>query len=272
MKLQIVPASRGALWVRQGFRIFFSRPLSFMALFGVLLLGMLVAQLLPWIGALLFWACMPTVTLGFMLATQQSLQGRYPTPRVFIEPLRGERSRTRAMWQLGAIYAVTMLVVASVYSWIDGGRYAALQTAVASGKATPESVGVLLDDSRLQMSLLWFASAATQSSLPLWHAPALVHWGGQTALKALFFSTVACWRNKGAFVVYALTGVAAVMAFALVSSIVFALLGLPGVAAVAMAPAVLLFVAVFYASLYFTFADCFEMAPLAPPAEKETSP
>ena len=88
MKLQIVPAGRGAQWVRQGFAVFFSRPLAFMGLFGLWLLGTLVAQLLPWIGFLLVWGTLPLVTLGFMLATQQALQGRFPTLKVFVLPLR----------------------------------------------------------------------------------------------------------------------------------------------------------------------------------------
>ena len=271
MKLQLVPASRGALWVRQGFGVFFARPLAFFGLFGVLLLGMLAAQLLPWVGPLLFWASLPLVTLGFMLATQQVLLGRFPTPQVFVVPLRGDPARSRAMWQLGALYAVAMLIVVGVHAWIDGGRMEALQVAATSGKATPESMVALLSDDRLQLSLLWFALAAGLLSLPFWHAPALVYWGGQSVGKALFFSTVACWRNKGAFAVYGLTGLAAVLAFALVSSILFALLGQPNMAALAMMPAVLVFTAVFYASLFFTFADCFEM-PAASPEEKELPP
>lgn len=259
MKLQLVPANRGALWVRQGFAVFFSRPLAFFGLFGVMLLGMVVSQLLPWIGSVLFWASLPLVTLGFMLATHQVLQGRFPTPSVFIAPLRGEPVRARALWQLGALYAVSMLIVMAVHAWIDGGRMVDLQTAATSGKATPESIAPLLADTRLQLSLLWFAGAASLLSLPFWHAPALIYWGGQPVGKALFFSTVACWRNKGAFTVYALTGLAAVTAFAVLSSLVLALLGQPNLAALIMMPAVLVFTVVFYASLFFTFADCFEM-------------
>ena len=241
-----------------------------MGLFGVLLMAMLVAQLLPWIGPLLFWASLPLVTLGFMLGTQQTLQGKYPTPQVFIAPMRGPHAR--ALWKLGALYAITMFVVAGVYTLIDGGRSEALQIAATSGKATPESVAALLSDARLQLGFLWFAGAAALLSLPFWHAPALVYWGGQSVGKAMFFSTVACWRNRWAFAVYGLTGFAAILVFAVVSSLLFALLGQPNMAAVAMMPAVLMFTAVFYTSLFFTFADCFEMPPETPVLAKEPNP
>jgi hypothetical protein len=266
MQLRIVPAGRGAQWVRQGFRVFFARPLSFMGLFGVLLMAMLVSQLLPWVGPLLFSATLPLITLGFMLGTQQALQGRFPTPSIFIAPLRGVHAR--ALWRLGALYAAAMFVVALVYLWIDGGRAQALQIAALDDKATPESLAVLVSDTRLQLGFLWFAFATGLLSMPFWHAPALVYWGGLPVGKALFFSTVACWRNKAAFVVYVLTGVGIVMGFALACALVFALLGQPGIAPMVMMPAVFMFTAVFYASLLFTFADCFEM----PANEKEPAP
>jgi hypothetical protein len=272
MKLQIVPASRGAQWVRQGFAVFFSKPLAFMGLFGLWLLGTLVAQLLPWIGFLLVWGTMPLVTLGFMLATQQALQGQFPTLKVFVAPLRGTPQQKRALWQLGALYAGAMLCVALIYVLIDGGRFqTAMQATMASGKASPESVEALFSDNRVQFSLLWILTAISVLSVPFWHAPALVHWGGQPAAKALFFSTVACWRNKWAFAVYALTGASALMGLAIASAMLLALLGQPGLAVLVIPPLGFAFYAVFYASLFFTFVDCFEM-PSAPLAIEEATP
>ncbi len=257
MKLQLVPAREGIQWARNGLRVFVARPLPFMALFGVVLMAMLVVQFLGWLGSLLLWSCLPLVTLGFMIATREALQGKTPTFQVFITPLQGEPSRKRALWTLGGLYALVMLFIMLVHGWIDGGAMAALQEAATSGNSTPETMGPLLADPRLRTSLIWFATAAGLLSVPFWHAPALVHWGGHTVAKALFSSTVACWRNKGAFLLYALTCAGAVAAFALLSSLVFSLIGVPNLAAVLMMPAVLFFTVIFYASLYFTYAGCF---------------
>jgi hypothetical protein len=95
--------------------------------------------------------------------------------------------------------------------------------------------------------------------VPFWHAPALVHWGAQPAAKSLFFSLMACWRNRGAFVVYALTWTAVILVFAVAANLMFALLGQGHLMAMAAMPASLIFSTVFYASLYFTFADCFDV-------------
>ena len=252
--------------MRQGFRVFFSRPLSFMGLLGVLLIAMLVAQLLRWVGPLLFSASLPLITLGFMRGTQLALQGRFPTPGIFIDTVRGPHAR--ALWQLGGLYAAAMFLVALVYTAIDGGRLQALPDCRAGRQRrhTRKAWHRSCPTRACSSALLWsLATATTLLSLPFWHAPALVYWGNQPAGKAMFFSTVACWRNKAAFAVYALTGVGIVMTFGLAISLLFALLGQPNMAALLMMPAMLMFTAVFYASLLFTFADCFEMPSDQPP-------
>ncbi len=239
-----------------------------MALFGVVLFGVVLSQLLPWIGTLLFWAALPLITLGFMRATLMTTQGEVPTPGLFVTSARSPASR--ALWQLGIGYALAMVLITLVYGWIDGGSALALQKEATSGNATPESLSVLMSDASLQTGMLWFAGAVSLLSVPYWHAPALVYWGGQPAGKALFFSTVACWRNKGAFFVYALTIVGLMVAFTFGSTLLFSAFGQPQMAALALMPALLMFSAIFYASLFFTFSDCFEAT--APTTASLTAP
>jgi hypothetical protein len=93
-------------------------------------------------------------------------------------------------------------------------------------------------------------------SIPFWHAPALVHWGAQGWAKALFFSSVAVWRNKGAFAVYGLAWAALWVGLLVIVSLGVGLFGPQRFTFVA-TPLTLVFSTVFYASLWFTFADCF---------------
>ena len=97
--------------------------------------------------------------------------------------------------------------------------------------------------------------------------------GIRTASLSAQGTTTTTLRNKGAFMVYGLTWAALVFLFALLVNTVFMLLGAPQLVAVAALPAGLMFSTVFYASLYFTFTDCFEQrtAALAPP-DAEPSP
>ena len=268
MKLRQVPAVHGARWVRHGFAAFFRRPLAFAVLFTAFLVFGLFATRLAWVGPLLLLAALPLVSLGFMLATARVLQGRFPTLAVFAEPLRQSRPATLALLRLGLLYAAATAAVMLLSDWVDGGKFEALQVALGDGRAGAAGraqVGALLADGQLQLGMLLRLGLASLLSLPFWHAPALVHWGRQGVGQALFSSTVACWRNKGAFAVYGCTWGAVIFGFGIAANVLAALLQKPQVMAMAAIPAGLLFSTVFYASLYATFADCFIPSDAAAP-------
>ncbi|MBX9715511.1 MAG: hypothetical protein K2X42_02840, partial [Burkholderiaceae bacterium] len=97
MKLLTVPAGRGVLWVRSGFRVFFAKPLAYSALFAAFLFGALLLLLVPLLGALLMLAALPLVSQGFMIATKGVLAGQTPLLNVFIEPIRDRRPQAIMM-------------------------------------------------------------------------------------------------------------------------------------------------------------------------------
>ena len=260
MKLRQVSAVHGARWVRHGFGVFLRRPLAFALLFMAFLVFGLLATRLGWVGSLLLLAVLPLVSLGFMLATARVLRGGFPSVAVFAEPLRQSRATTLAMVELGLLYAAATAAVMVLSDAVDGGRFEALQVALAGGgtaAAGRDQVGALLADSRLQAGMLLRLALASLLSLPFWHAPALVHWARQGVGQALFSSTLACRRNKGAFAVYGCTWGVVIFGFGIAANLLAALLQKPQVVAMAAIPAGLLFSTVFYASLYATFADCF---------------
>ncbi len=100
-------------------------------------------------------------------------------------------------------------------------------------------------------------------AVPFWHAPALVHWGQQGWAKSLFFSTIGIWRNRGAFMLYGLAWAGVGFGFMMVSAIGIALFGPQSYAYIG-TPLMLALVTVFYASLWFTFDDCFSSADETP--------
>lgn len=267
MKLQHVPAKQGALWVRQGFLLFFKHPLAFSALLAAFLFGALFLATLPWLGPLLALAALPLVSMGFMIASREAVEKQSnSTPMVFVQPLQAAAKNRRAMLQLGLIYAVCSLLIMALAGWVDGGSFAQLQNLMLSDKAKPEDITALLQDPRLTWGMVIRLGLAGLLSVPFWHAPALTHWAQQSWGKALFSSWMACWRNKAAFLVYGLTWAAVVALFAVLSSLVLVALGQPRWMALISLPAVLMFSTVFYASLYFTYIDCFsDSAPTTKP-------
>jgi hypothetical protein len=273
MRLLTVPARQGAVWVRRGFQVFVRQPLAFSGLFIAFLFVVFLLTVLPLLGPLLVLALLPIGSLGFMIATQGSLRGRFPLPRVFVEPLRAGRSRAIAMLQLGLIYAVCSVAIITLSDTIDGGALEALMDLLAQGKATPDSVAQQLGEARLQFGLIVRFGLAALLSVPFWHAPALVHWGTQGVAQSLFSSTLACWRNMGAFSVFGLVWLGVVLAFALLANLLALLLGQAQLVALLAMPASLILSTIFYASLYFSFADCFELpgAPRTEPTPTDTA-
>jgi hypothetical protein len=258
MKLQQVPARQGALWVRQGLLIFFKHPLAFTALLASFLFGVLFMAALPWFGPLLSLAALPLLTVGFMIATRKAVEEQTnSTPMVFVQPLQAAAKNRRALVQLGLIFAVCSLAVMTLANWVDGGTFAKLQKMMLSDEVKPEDLRALVDDPRLNWGIVIRFGLAGLLSVPFWHAPALTHWGQQSWGKALFSSWMACWRNKGAFLVYGLTWMAVIILFAVLSSLVLIAQGEPRWVALISLPALVMFSTVFYASLYFTYVDCF---------------
>jgi len=256
LHLQDVPARNGRLWIRHGFKVFRRQPLALSGLFGLFLFAGFVAMLIPGAGLLLTMAALPLLSLGFMLATHLVLQKKTPTAGVFIAPLKLTPERRRSQLLLCLGYAGAMLVIGLAADWIDGGSTRDLQKLVADN-ADAEAIANAATDPRLFWGLAARMGLMGLLSVPYWHAPALVHWGGQGVAQALFSSTLALWRNKAAFAVNMLLWGALLMGVASVVSLVFALLGLAQAAPVALMALGLMLSTVFYASLYFSFVDCF---------------
>jgi hypothetical protein len=270
LHLRTVEARRGLEWLRLGFRTFFRRPLGFTLLFVVFLFAALVAMALPYLGGILVMMALPLLSLGFMVATRSLLDDGPVHPGHFVAPLREEHRRRRALIQLCTFYALATVAVVALSDAVDGGRFERLQMLMASGddtEAARAELDQLLGDDRLHWGMIVRFGLASLLSIPFWHAPALVHWGGQGAMQALFSSTLAVWRNRGAMLVYVLGWIAMIAAFSGAVGLLFGLLGARQLAGLIALPAGLMFTCVFYVTLYFTFADSFGDVA-APPADE----
>jgi len=259
MKFQHVPASRGALWVRQGLAAFATRPLAFSGLLGLSLFASFALAFVPLLGPFLLLGMFPLLSLGFMIATRMTLAGQVPLPTVFMAPLRVDRQRRRAQLWLYAGYALAAFLIWLLTYTIAGSRMIELQQLLYSTNTTPEMIDARLSDGHLQLGMLVLFVLSSVLSVVWWHAPGLVHWGGMSASKSLFFSLVACWRNRGAFIIYMLVWFGAVLAAVILVSLVSSLLGQVEIGKVLMLPVWLMVMSAFYASLFFTFADSFEL-------------
>lgn len=288
--IRTVPPLAGLRWIRLGFRAFGRQPGGFMGLFGMFLLAMIVfsvplsllmplaqaLQLSPVFVSLLGLVLMPLLSLGFMLGTEAVTNDLRVRPGLFLVPLRVSAQARRSLLAIGLGYVVVLCAAWFVGNGIDSGETrdwligrmvmppdgAASATAAASAASAASDVVVAAPASdRGQFVLVLKMLVVALCSIPLWHAPALVHWGRQGAAKAMFASVVALWRTRAAFSVFlvgwftvtfiastllelldvAFQGSAVIFVFALLASLALS--------------------AVFYVTLWFGFVDTFEITP-----------
>jgi hypothetical protein len=190
---------------------------------------------------------------------------RPPTPRPRREPPRGRAGRTSrrrrasACHSRSAAFAATVRVPRqrSAQDRADQLDFAGAACAGQSAEDAQADVEALLADPRLTQGMLVRFGLAALLSVPFWQAPPLVYWQGQGVAQALFSSTLALWRCKGAFAVYALAWFAVIVVFAAIAALLFSLLGARQLAGVVAMPAALVFSTVFYVSLLFPYEGCF---------------
>jgi hypothetical protein len=268
LHLHTVAAREGLAWLKAAFAVFARRPLGLTAMFVLFLFGSLLLLAVPLVGTLVVMMALPMLSLGFMVATRSVLRGGPAHPGQFVEPLRGnERTRSRLL-QLCVIYGLVTVMIIALADTVDGGRFERLQVLLA----TPERSSVenaeleaLFADPRLSWGMVVRFGFAALLAVPFWHAPALVLWGGQGVGQALFSSTLAVWRNRGAMLVYLAGWAGLIAAFAVTVGLLFGLLGARQLVGLVALPAMLMFTCVFYVSLYFTFVAAFgEASPTGP--------
>lgn len=252
MKLHIVPASRGVQWAKLGMRTFLKQPLALAGLFFMFMAVMSVLSMVPIVGNVLALVLLPGATLGFMAATQETLEGHFPMPGMLASAFRAGPEKRRAMVTLGAMYTAGFLLVLGISMVADGGKFARLY--LIGGSMSAE----LLEAGDFELAVILAMALYMPLSLMFWHAPALVHWHGVSPVKSVFFSLVACKRNFGAFTVFGVVWLGVFIAVGMAVALIATALGNPDVVGVIMFPAAMLMAAMFFTSIYFTYRDCFD--------------
>ena len=272
MGLRLLPVAprQGWAWIRQALALWWRRPLALVGLFTFFLLSVLLLMaLVPVVGGALGMALLPMLSLGFMIASRSLAQGGPVHALQLIEGLRHPQpAQRRAQWLLCGLYALCTMLVITLADWVDDGMFEELQRLMAQGsdpKASARLEAILAAPQLLQGMLVRFGLAGLLA-VPFWHAPALVHWGGQGLGQALFTSSLALWRTRTAFSVYLLGWAGLMLGVALAVALIAMLTGARQVLGLLTMPIGLVFSAAFYVSLWFSFKDTFgEPAPSIAP-------
>jgi len=283
MKLLRAEPGQGLVWIRRSFRAFRSQPFGLAGLFALCAFVAYALSWIPVVGGALLPVLAPTGSLLFMIATSRVEAGEKPLPGALATLLGAGRPRLLELLKLGVAYLAASVVAMLIFWAFDGGATETWMEAVSSTSApaasAPSPQTAPLPDARVLFSSLLRLVLLALLSVPFWHAPAIVYWGRQGFVRSLVFSTMAIWRNRGAFAVFGLGWFGLSLAFAMVFSVLVALLGVPQkpsiVAVLVFVSAISFYLTLMYTSLWFTVTGCFAIdddAAAPPPLPKETSP
>jgi uncharacterized membrane protein len=293
-------AQYGLRWIIAGWRMFRKQPFSFMALlvmFWLLLLcasaliGFLaqgLGSLLPFvsvdliaaIGSLLFAALTPALTVGFLQACRVADNGLTIHPVLLFAPFRAGKKTVVRLLSLGMIQMVALVLILLVTSGTDALRPqpAPAQSAATAPASTPSATTApdpktqsndgaaptAADEEEMRRKVAELTEqglAYLPVALIMWYAPMLVAWHRLPVGKSLFFSLIAVWRNRTAFIVYGVAWLVIWMTTSVVLAIVGAVIGIGNVAALVVAPLAMLLLTCMYCSMYQTYATVFVEAP-----------
>jgi hypothetical protein len=251
MKLNVVPAKTGSLWVRQGIRAFWKQPLALTGLFFMFMASMSILSIVPVLGSFLALMLLPAATLGLMAATREVELGKFPMPFILAAGFRTGAEGKKNMVLLGLIYALCFVGVMGISTLVDGGDFAQLY--LVGGTLDAETVMEPDFQNAMWLSMMLYLPL----SLVFWHAPALTHWHGVPVGKSLFFSTVACLSNWRAFLLFGVMWTGIFLGTTLLITLIGSFIDDGEFAAMALLPAMLMLASMFFSSTYYSFVDCF---------------
>jgi hypothetical protein len=250
VQARIVGAAQGIRWLGEGWALFRAAPLGWLALACVYLLGTNVLALIQVVGFVAALMMVPALTVGMMAAARAASRGAQPHVRMLAE---GFQAGARTQLGLGAIYFLLSTLVFGAIALAD--QEGKLR-AILAGR-TPAGELALAE---ILLPLAVFALSYAPVLMMFWFAPPLAAWHSTGALKALFFSFVACLMNWRAFLAYGAAVALMMMAVPLAALLALRAFGGAdlGVAVASLVfPLLLLMLPTLFASFYVSYRDVF---------------
>ena len=258
-----LPASSGWQWLKDAFRIFRKQPFALLALLFVINLLSQILMQIPVLGVGLFIISMPIASL-IVVSACRDIQSKpagfsHLDPKTWVASLQKPRVISRLALS-GFVYAALLLLLSVVllYPLLDEQTIAQINSIIYGVQGGAQATTDALPDGSSLVLLLGWAVLLFVVTLMFWHVPQLIGWEDQTIGKAIFYSFVASWRNKAAFLMYFLSWF---LLFALLQLFVvplLLLLGLPALLiAFAMQVVLMIMVATIYCGFYSSYAAIF---------------
>ncbi|RIK94544.1 MAG: hypothetical protein DCC72_07520 [Burkholderiales bacterium] len=258
MRIAPLPARAGWRWVARGFALLRRQPIALLAITFLNLLLLSLSVLIPFVGSIAPLVLAPALMVGLMRAVGTADEGGMPLPTMLFAAFREDGGRAlRPLLLLGIVNAVATMLALALAALFDGG--ALMQLAVGN---LEEAESAALDDVSLWLAAATFVTAYLPVQMAMWYAPLFVAWHRVPPVKSLFFSLLAVWRNRGAFLVYGIGWFAIAFAGSLVVRAVQGAFGShPLAMSMILSPLSLALITVIYCSFWPTYRE-----PVSDPA------
>jgi hypothetical protein len=249
MQVRRVPALAGWRWVTEGFAILAASPMPLIASGILMIFTLLALSLPPVLGQFLPLVLSPALSFGYLQAIRRAQEGKPPAPWTIFSGLRPQPgSPVRSLLVIGLVNATATALALLATAPVDGGQWLRMLTSAAPAPAAQAAPGDTV------YAAMVFLGLYAPLQLALWYAPLFAGLHRTPPLKSLFFSIVAVWRNKGAFLMYFVSWFVVAIGLAVLVQVLAALLP-AGVRTLILAPAGLLMMAALYCSFWPSYRD-----------------
>ena len=234
-----------------GFRLFHQQPLIWFVTMVSYWLVLVLVSSLPMIGVAISMALSQVMAFGLValaFAIDRADPQQPGTPAALFSGFRMGRETAVRLIQLGLIYGACLGMLLLISLGLD--PQAATQPAPTPAPDSPDEALEQMSQ-RIPGSVFLLAILYIPILMAFWFAPQLVVWQQLPPLKALFFSFVAIWLNKGAFLRYSLLWIGVILASSVVLGLLITAVGFSGGGLImAVLPLSLLLMAIGHASAY----------------------
>lgn len=251
VRIATLPAAAGWRWVADGFRLLRRQPIALLAITFMNLLLLSASVLVPLVGSIAPLVLAPVLMVGLMHAVRSADQGTTPTPAMLFAGFRDDGGRRwKPLLLLGAVNALATVVALALAAVADDGTLMRL----ATGQIPSDDPAV--SDGALVIAALVFLLAYAPVQMAMWYAPLFVAWHRTPVAQALFYSLVGVWRNRRAFVVYAIGWFGIALAGSLLVRVLQMALGSsPFLLSMLLSPLSLLLITAVYCSFWSSYRD-----------------
>lgn len=250
MQAATLPITAGWYWIHEGYRIFMRQPLAMF--FWSMVTGFLItlSYFVPILGQIVLIAATPMLTFIALSACRHIASGKRMDLGMWLLPIRNNPDVRTRLLKLGLLYLGFCLAAGFISTLPFLGNIRA--TIGADGQLDEAALFAAIRGPFITFGLLYILVSAL-----FWHAPALTGWHGIKTSQAMFYSMVACWRNKFAFLAYGAGWAAIFFGLQMLGSLFIAIGISPAATQMMMTPLNLGVAAVLYCSFYPAYVSVF---------------